>query len=412
MPRSSDRVRPTNVLLVDQGLSFGGALVVLVSIAKNLGPQFNATLVTAIQGDVQKWIDTGNVPVYSCTPDYTYVDHFREQTKAGKLPTWFAKKLYIYLASALGFLLNLKYTYRIFRIIRSNNIDVVHVNNSVFVVLAAALGGAKAVWHFHGIPVRPPTLWERILRPWIGRYLSISEYVTQAAVKQGYPEAKLITVKNPVIDSFVGDTDAQVREKIRMQLSVREDEFLVAVFGRIIKWKGQLEAIKAWAHLQERKDIKLMLVGDASEGFGSNYKQQIIQFAADNGLQDRLLLTGFVRDVSAYYQASDLVIHSSIEPEPFGLVVIEAMASQRPVIVSDRGAPPELVEPGIDGFVVDPCDDRRIAETIVALADEPERCRQMGQRGLSKVQELFMPDVYARQMEALYTSLLAESSPE
>lgn len=405
--RNSQGKEPTNILLVDQGLSFGGGLVVLSSIARNLDPCFGAILVTAIKDDPQKWIDTGNIPVYSCTPPYTYVDHFRSQAYAKKIPILLLKKLYIYWASIRGFLLNVRYSIQIYKIIKRHHVKVVHINGSVFVALAAVIARAKCLWHIHGVPLRPPSLWMRILQPWIGKYLSISDYVTRAAIAQGFPESKLVTLHNPVADPFIENRsdEKSLSIEIRKKEGIQSDDFLVVVFGRIIKWKGQLEVTKAWAYLSDRPNIKLMLVGDASEGFNSSYKQQIEALAKRNGLQDRIIITGFVKDVHTYYKAADLVVHSSIEPEPFGLVVIEAMASCKPVIVSNLGAPPELVDDGEDGLIVNPTDTVSLAASIRRLADDRDLCTAMGNKGSAKVRKRFMPAQYGEAISKLYQEL-------
>lgn len=397
-----------NVLLVDQGLSFGGALVVLLSIARNLSQSCSPVILTAIRDDPTKWIDTGDVPVYSCCPKYTYVDSFQDKVFAQKIPVLALKKLYIYWSSAKGFLLNIGYTVQIYRLIKRHNVRVVHANGSVFVALAAALARAQCLWHIHLVPSQPLSFWERILQPWIGKYISISDYVTRAAIAQGYPGGKLVTLNNPVADAFINKRpeDLALATDIRDKEGIGKEDFLVAVFGRIIKWKGQLEIVRAFGRLSDRPDIKLILVGDSSEGFDSGYKEQIEYLVASLGLKSQVKVTGFVRDVCSYYQAADLILHSSIEPEPFGLVVLEAMASAKPVIVSNLGAPPELVDAGKDGIVIDPTDTALMAATIRLLADDRDRCVVMGEAGLAKVRDHFMPSRYGNEIESLYRGLL------
>lgn len=402
---------PVGVLLVDQGLSFGGALVVLVSIARNLDPAFRPIVVTAIKEDPEKWIDTDGLLVYSRTPSYTYIDHLKKQNYAKKIPIFALRKLYIYWASLIGFFANIRYSIQIYKLIKKHRVKVVHINGSIFVTLAAVLARVRCVWHIHGIPTRPPSLWKRLLLPWIDKYVSISDFVTQAATSRGgYPKEKLVTLHNPVSDPFIKNRQnhKSLSAEIREREGIQKDDFVVAVFGRIIKWKGQLEVVKAWAHLCDRPDIKLMLVGDASEGFASNYKLQIEDLIKRNGVHDRVIVTGFVREVYDYYKAADLIVHCSIAPEPFGLVVVEAMASGKPVIVSNLGATPELVDDGKSGFIIDPTDNVLMAETIRSLSDDRDLCLTMGEWGLATVHERFMPAQYGEAISKLYQELLKD----
>ncbi|MFE8071662.1 glycosyltransferase family 4 protein [Marinobacteraceae bacterium S3BR75-40.1] len=406
MRESNSKEKQRNVLLVDQGLSFGGALVVLMSIAHNLEPHFRPIIVSAIQGRVDEWIDCGNIRVESCTPGYTYVNHFRNQSRIARIRNKWLRKLMAYVVTVINVASNIPYVLRLCRLIRKHRIDVIHSNNSVFVLLAAVITRTPYVWHFHGIPSEPPSLLERLLQFRVDQYLSISNYVSHAALEQGYPKNKLVTEHNPVADQFMTPANPELRTSTRKRWGIQDRECVIALFGRVIRWKGQMEFLKAVAAMENIDSVRVLIVGGATEGFGAGYEQEVRQFVTNQGLEKRVTFTGFVKEVRALYEAADIIVHSSIEPEPFGLVVTEAMACAKPVIASDLGAPRELVDEGIDGFVVSPTNTRALANALDQLASDNELRERMGRSGRKKIIQKFSPKDYALRMEAIYNRVI------
>ena len=408
MSTDKDVKKPRNVLLVDQGLSFGGALVVLMSIAKNLGPEFRPVVVSAIRGSVDDWLDTGEIELESCTPGYTYVDHFRNQHRMARIKGRKLRRLMAYVFTIINVTKNLPYVFRICRLIRKHRIDVVHANNSVFVLLAAVITRTPLIWHFHGIPAERPSLLERLFQFRVNRFLAISDFVSRAAIAQGYPSGRLITALNPVADQFLEPAPPEVRWQTRQNWGIGEDECVISIFGRVIRWKGQLEFVQAVSAMQRTVSVRALIVGGATEGFGAGYEKEVRQYVKAHGLEGRVIFTGFAKEVRALYEASDIIVHASIEPEPFGLVVTEAMACGKPVIISDRGAPPELVKDGVDGFVVSPTDVKAFARRLDQLVSDKKMREAMGQKGYARVRQVFSPRDYALRIESVYREVIGE----
>ncbi|ABC29513.1 Glycosyltransferase [Hahella chejuensis KCTC 2396] len=402
-----------NILLVDQGVSFGGALVVLVSIAKNLKAGYNPTIVSAIEGDVSKWIDIGgDFDVLSLRPAYTYVDRFNAYEKIRRVRWGVVRKLIVYFLSLYELVVNLRYVLDLCKIIKKRKIDVVHVNNSIYVLMAAAITGTPCVWHIHGVVEERRSFLHRIFESSVACYLAISNYVSDSAAKHGYPKSKLVTVWNPVSDQFVRDEGKHDKEKnsgLRDQYGLVSNSFLIAVFGRIIAWKGQLEAVKAFAEAELGKDVYLVLVGGSTEGFGNVYIEEIKKQAELLGVEKNIIWAGFIRDVHEVYRDVDLVLHSSIEPEPFGLVVTEAMASDVPIIASKLGAPKELINNGVTGLLVDPRNPKEFSMAIKKVVMDAAFRELVTQNAKASVKEHFLPTQYADRICEIYESTI---SPE
>jgi glycosyltransferase involved in cell wall biosynthesis len=124
-----------------------------------------------------------------------------------------------------------------------------------------------------------------------------------------------------------------------------------------------------------------------------------------------VILTGARRDVAACLDAMDVAIHASTNPEPFGRVLIEAMALARPLIAPREGGPLEIVVDGETGLLVPPRDATALAAAIERLIGDPALRRRMGEAGRARVDAVFDIRHHVRAMEAVFEEMLAARRP-
>jgi glycosyltransferase involved in cell wall biosynthesis len=168
--------------------------------------------------------------------------------------------------------------------------------------------------------------------------------------------------KNYQINEF------QVRE-LRQELGL-EGKFIIGHFSRLSPWKGQHILIEALVKSPEKATV--ILVGDALFG-EKDYVESLHQQVAELGLENRVKFLGFRSDIPQLMSACDLVAHTSIAPEPFGRVIVEAMLCGRPVVAAKAGGAIELVEEGINGFLVKPGKPEELAKVITTCIQQPEK---------------------------------------
>jgi glycosyltransferase involved in cell wall biosynthesis len=179
-------------------------------------------------------------------------------------------------------------------------------------------------------------------------------------------------------------------------------DLAVGIFGRVTHWKGQKEFLRAMMRvLPQFPGLRVYIVGDASDS-DPRYFEECREIAQSSRFASQIEFTGVVTDVATYYRKCTVVVHASIEPEPFGMVVIEAMAEARPVVASALGAPPEIIQDGIEGYLVDPKDADAVASRILRLLSDPALAMNMGLQGHKKVIAYYDPSVAARRFEQLY----------
>jgi glycosyltransferase involved in cell wall biosynthesis len=169
---------------------------------------------------------------------------------------------------------------------------------------------------------------------------------------------------------------------VRSDLGLPQGVAVVACAGRLQPWKGQhvfLEAAAAVA--RELPEARFLIIGDALFGQDPGYPQQLRDGARRLGIAERTVFTGWREDMPAVYAASDVVVHSSVEPEPFGRVIVEAMACCRPVVVARSGGAAELFEEGVSGLGYASGDAGQLAGLVVRLCRDPELRERLGRAG-------------------------------
>jgi glycosyltransferase involved in cell wall biosynthesis len=153
-------------------------------------------------------------------------------------------------------------------------------------------------------------------------------------------------------------------------------------------------------------DLRCLIVGGVHRQ-GAEYAERMRARIATEGLTEQVILTGARRDVAACLDAMDVAIHASTNPEPFGRVLIEAMALARPLIAPREGGPLEIVVDGETGLLVPPRDPTALAGAIDRLVADPALRRRMGEAGRARVDAVFDIRQHVRAMAAVFEDRLA-----
>lgn len=299
---------------------------------------------------------------------------------------------------------------------RAKPFDMVFLNTQKALILGAfgrALHGKPTVWHVHDIVSREHfgrlhlTLIKWAVKVGVDHVVANSRASADALIElTGLPRSAVPVVHNGVdMTRFGDDADraSAVIEHRREALGLPRDAFLVGLFGRFTHWKGQHVALDAIARVP---DAHLVLVGDALFG-ETAYAQSLRTQAETLGIADRVHFAGFQHDVAAWMKAMDVIVHASIQPEPFGLVIIEAMAAGKPVIASNGGAVPEIVRHGENGMIIEPGDASKLAVAINTLKREPEIAKRIAAQGHADAGQHFSIDRYLQQMTRVLFDIAA-----
>jgi glycosyltransferase involved in cell wall biosynthesis len=295
-------------------------------------------------------------------------------------------------------------------LLRHERVDLLH-SNSLYAVhgaLAAKLLGLPHVWHIREIP-DAPRLVKWVMRV-AARRLSTRVITMTVAVARAIGEGKHVyTIPDGIdLERFNPRVSGQ---RIRRELGVLDDERLVGFVARLDPWKGADVFVRAAAEVSRaRKDTRFLVCGGELPGYEA-YASDLRRLAKELGIEDRVLFTGWkyrLDDIPEVMAALDVLVHASIRPEPFGLVMVEAMATEKPVVAADDGGVREVVEPGVTALLARPGDHEAVAAAVLEILSDPTRAAAMGKAGRARAEKLFEVGAYVRRVEAVYAELLTK----
>ncbi|HEU4456907.1 MAG TPA: glycosyltransferase family 4 protein, partial [Longimicrobium sp.] len=292
---------------------------------------------------------------------------------------------------------------------RRRGVELVHLNNGLGpleALLAARLAGVPVVAHLRDFHAARPYLGSGQARR-ISHVIAVSAAVAESLDGGPVPRSRVSVVHDPVeVDRL--ERAAASRDAVRAELGIPRDAVAVGIFGRVIPWKGQMEfARAALAAMEGDPSIHAVVVGDQSDGARA-YFDSVRALAGVSPHAHRFHFAGYRADVEECHAAMDVVVHASVTPEPFGMVVPEAMAAGRAVVAADAGGPREVIAHGVDGLLVPPRDVGALSAAILRLAGDPALRARLGAAARRTARERFRPEAGAARVAAVYRAVLEE----
>lgn len=369
----------------------GGSHYCLLSICRHL--------------DRQAW-----VPIVSFYQDNPLVPRFREISVDVQILEPFRPLIFVrtnrilsYFQSVTNFLrmVLLRPIYWA-RVLRHNRIDLVHLNNSstadIDLVIAAKIVGVSITAHQRGYP------------PWFGRLerkaagslnkiIAVSNSVRDHLVQLGIPHERIAMIH----DGIELGRLAQVTpvEKLRAEFGLLKDELVVGMLGNVKEWKGQKLLLEAIPTIHESfRNTRFLFVGElADELYLRSLKRQLDK----DGTSESVIFTGYRPDATDVIAVMDVVVHASIQPEPFGLVVLEAMGKGKPVVASDRGGPRETVRHGVTGLLFESGSSVSLAGAVCVFLENASIRSAAGAEGRKHVFAHFGAELNAARVQAVFS---------
>lgn len=269
---------------------------------------------------------------------------------------------------------------------------------------AALLAGIPNVWYQVGTP-RPDWL-DRIATLFPARGVIVLSRSGAAAQSRVWPARKQWLVYPGVaLDEFNPDGLA-TPETLRAKFGLPITGPLIGIVGRLQRWKGMdvfLDAIPAI--LVRHPDVHAVIVGGPHET-ESRYPAELQARVKALGIDRAVTFAGYQPNVSEWMQAMDIVVHAS-DREPFGIVVIEAMALGKPVVAGAEGGPSETITPGVDGLLSPYGDAAALAASVLGYLDDPSFAKKVGAAARTRAQ-LFDDRHYAAHVIAALQESVAQ----
>jgi len=283
--------------------------------------------------------------------------------------------------------------FKLAQLIKRESISLVMSNGGWTQILggiAAWITRTPSIWFQHGRPSK--TSFIEKLNSWIpAKFVLVNSKFTgdlQSRYGNKNTQVKLIY---PGIDLNKIQFDLSSRRLLRSELNLSDQSVMVLLPARFEHWKGQIVLLRAAVEvLKEHPHVRFVFSGGCLFGLGKNVENDLKSYIAGHPILNGCIhFLGHRSDMSAVYSAADIVVNTSIEPETFGMTLVEAGACSRPVIASRHGGAMETVLEGEKGFLFEPGNEKALAEWLKKLVGSQELRNKLGQSGYLRVKEVF-----------------------
>lgn len=404
------------ILYVDLSPSWGGSLASLARLLERLDLQtYRPLLLLADQNRAADSFRARSLPVYTVSTfraeaarNTALVRQVKatplgQNLRTGRLaPLWHVGR-----GVRSTVLRTWPLTFRLWRIITALRPDLVHINDAVFVsrpaIAAAWLARVPAICHVRSLGRL--SVWDRLWARTLNGFVFVSHWVAKEQAAQGIPLARGRVIYDGI--DLAAYADVPAKAEARAALGLPLDRKIVVALGRLVPWKGQDLFLRAMRRVADSMPDVLGVVAGAPEPYSMDFEPRLHALADELRLGDTVRFTGPVTDPAVALAAADVVAHTSVSPEPFGLVMLEAMAVGRPVVTPAAGGGLEIVVHGETGLHYTPRDEDALAQALLTVLDDTLRAEQMGAAGRERVAVAFTLEQFVGEMSRFYRDLLS-----
>jgi glycosyltransferase involved in cell wall biosynthesis len=310
------------------------------------------------------------------------------------LPAW--RKLKSFLSRSIS-LQNLT------EIVNEKNADLIHCNTIWVNHYAQKIGrklNVPVICHLRDIIKKEQV--RKYALDKVDMIIPISDAVKIPLDDAGISNDKIYMVYNGVDVSLFANGKSVIKKEYGI------DGYLVGIVGQLnprSQWKGQRDFIYAAAEISnQRKDVWFAIIGDddtpTTDSNHGSYIKELKELTHNLGIE-RVIFTGRRNDMLDVMASLDILVSASWA-EPFGRVIIEAMAAGKPVIATMAGGAPEIVQDNITGILVPPKDPQAIAGAISRMLQDENIMGSMGRLGQLRAEQLFSINRNVREIQSIY----------
>lgn len=351
-------------------------------------------------------VDQVSQVALSSPPDRDYeqtISPFIERIHYLDLPTWHKYRRSLWQQRVIAPLSHVRRllslvpsVLKLMGVIRTEQVDIVHTNNSLCPAgaFAARLAGVPHIWHVRepiGVMGEYPLiigdrLSEFVFQKFSSSIICISAYTADFFVNRNI---SVNIVRNGVyIDRFQTDDAKRGGKALRQSLFGENDSPVIGMIGNITtQWKNHKLFLDVSAKLQvEFPKCRFVVFGGSSNLNITPYTKDLRRISTKLGLENNLIWAEFVDDIPSIMNSIDILVHP-VSKEGSGRVVMEAMAAGRVVVGVKSGGVQELIQHGVTGYLVEPENCDEIVEKVRFLVQNPKERLRIAQQaaGFAKV---------------------------
>jgi glycosyltransferase involved in cell wall biosynthesis len=270
----------------------------------------------------------------------------------------------------------------------------------------------RHLWHVQEIIAKPKPvnyIFKKMLAWKVNDKAVYDSFETMKFWISGNPglAAKSVAIWNGLDLNNIPDYPAEQLIQLRTSaFHAAADELVIGLVGRINSWKGQLLLLEAFSLLAAKHPkIRLVFLGSPppNQDF---FLEALAAEIARLKLGERVVVIPFQQEIWKFWKALDIAVVPSTEPEPFGMVAIEAMISQKPVVAANHGGLTEIVVNGETGLLFEPGNATALAAAIEKLIADPVLRNAFGKKGKERATDHFSLENHVAQFEAVFEEII------
>lgn len=294
--------------------------------------------------------------------------------------------------------------------------DAIYANTQKAAIVGAAaswLSGKPLIWHLHDLVTaehfsRANRLAVIGATNWIARRIIANSEATAEAYREAGGRVQVEVVYNGIDEEPFDAIRTLSTSEAREASGLSFDGPLIGVFGRLAEWKGQHVLLKALA-ANVSPAVQAVVVGEALyTDEDRDYAVELRERSSQICLKGRIDFLGQRSDIAMLMRACDIVVHTSVQPEPFGRVIVEGMLAGRPVIASAAGGATEIIEDGVNGLLTPPGDAKALGAAIDRLLNNPELSGRLAEAGRASAIKRFFLDDRVDEINEVIEEVVAE----
>jgi len=392
IPSGDSDLVPKRIAFCENGAGYGGAIISLAAFIEKIPAPFEPIIYTTIHSEHYARLTGLGLS--------RHIHHSR------LINTVHLTKFGIPFTSTIDNLFNLLPTAaRYYRAFKRDEVDCVYLNNDASCNFAAAIAG-----HLAGLPLilhargfNSDTKGNRWVLSKLDQCIPVSHAVKDELVQLGVPAEKCTVVPEGLDLSVFRPRSPN--GLVRQELGLDRDAPVVTLVGGLVDWKGQ-DVMLAAAPLifHSLPNAVILLVGSAY-GRDNKFADMIFEQAASAAMRGRVRLLGERDDVAEILACSDVVVHASTKPEPFGRTFLEGMALGKAVIASNEGGPLDVISHGRDGLLIQPRDPLVLAHAVIGILKDRQLMAKLGYNAAAKA-TAYSIESHASQISAVLCDVL------
>lgn len=296
---------------------------------------------------------------------------------------------------------------------KQHKFDIVysHTLASLIGIVFARKNKIKHLWHVQEIIAKPVLFNKGFVRILSMKCNNVAVYDSKTTMEFWIKGNKKLAKKSEFVCNGLDvkqkpePNPADVKIIRNQFYKVDENELVIALVGRINSWKGQQLLLDAFYKISSKYDnIKLVFIGSAppnQEFFELDLKEKIQKY----NLTEKVIIIPFQENIWRFWDAIDIAVVPSTEPEPFGMVAIEAMLSKKPVIAANHGGLTETVVHDHNGLLFTPNNSDDLANALEVLINDQEKRKIYGENGYERTINHFSLEKHVEKFESIFNKM-------